>query len=1036
MPSAHEHFEPGARIREYEIIERIARGGMGAVYRARHVYLEEERAIKVVLPGMSEKEGTVERFIREARILVRLRHPNLVQLHEFGTLEDGSFFMVMELIRGESVQQRLQRVQRIPFGQAINVIREAGSGLAAAHAQGIVHRDIAPDNLLLVATAEGRELTKIVDFGIAKPFAEESQLQTLATNMFIGKPQYSSPEQCGILEGGQVIDHRSDIYSLGVTFYQMVTGTLPFQAPNPIGYLFKHVNEVPQHPASHFPDGQFPPALDRIIMRTLEKKRDDRYGSMQELVHELDQLPPQADGTESGVVPEQISEVIPRPPLRDITGLIDARRREGGTGAPGTGTDAGSPGEHVAREVLVHRMMLERKYSQAIKLLVPLVESDPENLNWRKLLDKARLDKTLKALRRAKRLIADRRFDEAASLLGQLEAEPNRTGRTTTQIRKVVELLQAARGASTPPSEASPTPDQPADERTAVDQPAPSPAEISPPHAAIIDRDLGEAALLQGKGRLQAALEKVMSVLGLDPENEKARELEISIRVSIEERDLARRLAQHVKKVVSLLTSNSLPELNGALRDLRAVAAESSAEREVESLVTDLAALGETMQAGMSESAFDLAGRHSLLRPYDGVLRNLARKSADEKQRLAFNQHLAAGREAAARRRWKEANKHLDLALEVAPDDAARNELLAMRTQVESQSGSEAKVRSLLYKIELAYRMQSWDEVIRLSSQALGAEFASILGGEEADQIRKTDEHARLARIQGAETRAAQLRRDGNNGAAYELYRRILEWDPQHPEARENVVALDPARSRFRSFCEQAESLFAQERWEEAAQSWRDANTLVPGDPDVARRLSDAEGLHQAETSLRDEFRATASEYRKLASAGRVHDAEATLARCTLPPQAGNRLDDLRLELVALQSDLRRRIEIEATRQKLITDFITSARKLFGDGHLEDALVKARDLLTAVPGQREAAELVGTIEGVLEKEHRNRDAFSRLTRQCRDFIAAGDLEAAQTTMLMCQSVFEPGLRLDDLNMELLALQADLHGAIERSKTRG
>lgn len=332
--------------------------------------------------------------------------------------------------------------------------------------------------------------------------------------------------------------------------------------------------------------------------------------------------------------------------------------------------------------------------------------------------------------------------------------------------------------------------------------------------------------------------------------------------------------------------------------------------------------------------------------------------------------------------------------------------------------------------------MQSWDEVIRLSSQALGAEFAGILGNEEAGQIRKTDEHAHMARIQAAAARAAQLRLEGNNAAAYELYKKILEWDPEHPDARESVVVLDPARSRFRSMCEQAQSLFAQERWEEAAQMWRDADTLLPGDATVTQRLSEVEALHQAESGVREEFRAYAIQYRQLASAGRVHDAEAMLARCTLPPQAGSRLDDLRLELVALQGDLRRRIEIEATRQKLITDFITSARKLFADGQLEDALVKARDLLKAVPGQAEAAGLVGTIEVLLGREQRNRDAFSRLTHQCRDFIAAGDLEAAQTTMLMCQAVFEPGLRLDDLNMELLALQVDLHGAIERSKTRG
>ncbi len=160
MSTQGNDFTVGSRIREYEILELLGRGGMGAVYRVRHVYLDEERAIKVVRPGLAEGANPTERFIREARILVKLRHPNLVQLFEFGTLEGGSFFMVMELIRGESVLQRIGWMKRIPIDAAISIIREAALGLGAAHAQGVVHRDIAPDNLLLVKASGSREVTK------------------------------------------------------------------------------------------------------------------------------------------------------------------------------------------------------------------------------------------------------------------------------------------------------------------------------------------------------------------------------------------------------------------------------------------------------------------------------------------------------------------------------------------------------------------------------------------------------------------------------------------------------------------------------------------------------------------------------------------------------------------------------------------------------------------------------------------------------------------------------------------------------------
>src|SRR5262245_9363647 len=135
----------GARIREYEIVDLLGKGGMGAVYRARHMYLEEDRAIKVIRADYQSEEETVDRFIREARILSRLRHANLVQIFEFGTLEENVFFMVLELLQGESVQKRLEAVHRIPVDEAIRIIREASEGLHSAHEEGIIHRDISPD---------------------------------------------------------------------------------------------------------------------------------------------------------------------------------------------------------------------------------------------------------------------------------------------------------------------------------------------------------------------------------------------------------------------------------------------------------------------------------------------------------------------------------------------------------------------------------------------------------------------------------------------------------------------------------------------------------------------------------------------------------------------------------------------------------------------------------------------------------------------------------------------------------------------------
>lgn len=278
----------GSRIREYEILEVIGKGGMGAVYRARHIYLEEERAIKVIHSRLASDQAFVDRFLREARILSRLQHPNLVQLFEYGMLNDSAPFMVMELIRGESVLDRIRRMKRIPLGESIRIIRQAAMGLHSAHQQGIVHRDISPDNLLIVKTPGGDERIKIIDFGIAKPLFETTR--DGATNTFVGKTEYCSPEQCGLLEESEIIDRRSDIYSLGVTFYQVLSGKLPFYASTPQGYLLKHATENPEPPATHFEPGKFPEALNSIVLKMLAKKRGERYASMEELVDDLDAI--------------------------------------------------------------------------------------------------------------------------------------------------------------------------------------------------------------------------------------------------------------------------------------------------------------------------------------------------------------------------------------------------------------------------------------------------------------------------------------------------------------------------------------------------------------------------------------------------------------------------------------------------------------------------------------------------------------------------------------------------------------------------
>ncbi len=327
----------GTRIREYEILERIGHGGMGSVYRARHVYLDEERAIKLIQTELATSQDFVNRFIREAKLLAKLRHPNLVQLYEFGTLENNRFFMVMELLRGESALQRIRKIQRIPLQHALRIIREAAMGLEAGHQKGIIHRDLSPDNLLLVQTESGVETTKVIDFGIARPTAKETQRFT-RTNMFIGKLEYVSPELCGQIGEDEELDQRADIYSLGVTLYHMVTGRLPFTSSTPQGYMYKHLNENPRSLSSHVDCGPFPPELDHFIAKAMAKRRENRHSSMNEVIEHLNHI--ETSLTPAVQAPSWIAPVLPTPGSFFANRyLIEKRIGEGGMGTVFKATD-------------------------------------------------------------------------------------------------------------------------------------------------------------------------------------------------------------------------------------------------------------------------------------------------------------------------------------------------------------------------------------------------------------------------------------------------------------------------------------------------------------------------------------------------------------------------------------------------------------------------------------------------------------------------------------------------------------------------
>jgi serine/threonine protein kinase len=291
----------GALLGPYKVTGIVAEGGMGVVYAAEHTLIGRRVAIKVLGADVSHDEEAVSRFFVEARAVNQIRHPNIVSVTDFGTHE-GRHYIVMEHLEGETLGERLDKARLLPPLQAAHVARQVASALGAAHDAGLVHRDLKPANIFLCQHADYPDFVKVLDFGIAKLVKSQLQIPVgYATKVgsLLGTPSYMSPEQC---LGEPTLDHRSDVYSLGVVLYLMVTGQLPFEDDSLGRLILSHVNQTPRPAWSVNPSVS--QALSGVIARALEKRPADRYATMRELRHALDEaLRPETEWARQAVDP-------------------------------------------------------------------------------------------------------------------------------------------------------------------------------------------------------------------------------------------------------------------------------------------------------------------------------------------------------------------------------------------------------------------------------------------------------------------------------------------------------------------------------------------------------------------------------------------------------------------------------------------------------------------------------------------------------------------------------------------------------------
>jgi predicted Ser/Thr protein kinase len=263
----------------FRIVSKLGVGGMGAVYEAEHRYIQKRVALKLLRPEITSNPDALARFQREALAASTIGHENIVAIDDFGRLPDGQVYLTMEYLDGEPLNRAMRRAQ-LPVDQMIDVLLQTCHGLAAAHAKGIIHRDMKPENIFLV---EGGRKVKILDFGIAKVTRGPSDTNLTKTGAIFGTPNYMAPEQAL----GKRVDHRVDVYSMGIILFEMLAGTVPFRSDSFVAILTQHVTKDPVPPSKLAPGRTVPLELERVALRAIAKSPNERFQDMGEFVAAL-----------------------------------------------------------------------------------------------------------------------------------------------------------------------------------------------------------------------------------------------------------------------------------------------------------------------------------------------------------------------------------------------------------------------------------------------------------------------------------------------------------------------------------------------------------------------------------------------------------------------------------------------------------------------------------------------------------------------------------------------------------------------------
>jgi serine/threonine protein kinase len=337
----------------YRILRKLGEGGMGEVYAAEHIHIEKRFAIKLLRQEIVSNPEAVQRFRQEARSSSSIGHRNIIAIEDFGQLPDGRIYMCMELLNGAALNDLIQQPQ--PLDRLLNILIQTGHGLAAAHAKGIVHRDMKPENIFVTIDANNQDVPKLLDFGIAKVAGNDSQNNLTRTGTIFGTPFYMAPEQAL----GNPVDARTDVYAMGVIMYEVFAGSLPFQGESFMGILTQHITTEPEPVAQRAAKAgrPLPPGLADIVACCMQKDPAQRFASMDDLVGALVQIYRGIAGPGMSTYMEAfpVSARMPAPTPPPLTGAVPIPPAHAATVTPhgygqpapsGQGTPVGPSGSY------------------------------------------------------------------------------------------------------------------------------------------------------------------------------------------------------------------------------------------------------------------------------------------------------------------------------------------------------------------------------------------------------------------------------------------------------------------------------------------------------------------------------------------------------------------------------------------------------------------------------------------------------------------------------------------------------------------